>query len=135
MPRFSDASKANLLTCHCGLQHLFNEVIKHYDCSVIDGHRGEADQNSYYLQKKSQLQYPESKHNKTPSRAVDVAPYPIEWHKTDGVYTKEMIFFGGYVMGTAERMGINVRWGGDWNVNMQVGDNKFDDLAHFELRS
>ena len=29
-------------------------------------------------------------------------------------------------------MGIKIRWGGDWDSDTQVNDNKFDDLVHFE---
>ena len=31
-------------------------------------------------------------------------------------------------------MGINLRWGGDWNQNWEVNDNKFDDFPHFEIK-
>jgi hypothetical protein len=31
-------------------------------------------------------------------------------------------------------MGINLRWGGDWDQDWEVKDNKFDDFPHFELR-
>ena len=31
-------------------------------------------------------------------------------------------------------MNINLRWGGDWNQDFQVNDNKFDDFPHFEVR-
>ena len=29
--------------------------------------------------------------------------------------------------------GVEIRWGGDWDSDTQVKDNKFDDLVHFEL--
>jgi hypothetical protein len=31
-------------------------------------------------------------------------------------------------------MGINLRWGGDWNMNFEVDDNQFDDFPHFEIK-
>jgi len=31
-------------------------------------------------------------------------------------------------------MGLKIRWGGDWDMDTQTKDNKFDDLVHFELR-
>ena len=52
------------------------------------------------------MQYPNSKHNKLPSKAVDVAPYPIDWNDPDRFY-----HFAGYVRGIAEGMGIKIRWG------------------------
>ena len=30
-------------------------------------------------------------------------------------------------------MDINLRWGGDWDQDTEVKDNRFDDLGHFEL--
>ena len=45
-----------------------------------------------------------------------------------------MTLFAGFVMGIATGMGIDIRWGGDWNQNDQVKDNKFDDLPHFEVK-
>ena len=32
-----------------------------------------------------------------------------------------------------ETWDIKLRWGGDWNMNFEVDDNKFDDFPHFEL--
>jgi len=31
-------------------------------------------------------------------------------------------------------MGMKIRWGGDWDMDTQTKDNKFDDLVHFELK-
>jgi len=36
-------------------------------------------------------------------------------------------------MGVASQMGIKIRWGGDWDSDGSVCDNKFNDLVHFEL--
>ena len=30
-------------------------------------------------------------------------------------------------------MGIDLRWGGDWDRDTEVRDNTFDDLVHFEI--
>ena len=62
-------------------------------------------------------------------RAVDVAPYPIDWDDTDRFY-----HFAGYVFGIAESMGIHLRWGGDWDSDFTFTDQSFHDLPHFELR-
>ena len=75
MPKYSTISKSRLVTCHQDLQTLFNEVIKYYDCTIVYGHRGEIAQNQAYAEGKSQLKWPNSKHNKWPSLAVDAAPY------------------------------------------------------------
>tara|TARA_R110001592_G_scaffold101043_1_gene286169 strand:- start:56 stop:448 length:393 start_codon:yes stop_codon:yes gene_type:complete len=129
MPRFGKRSIGRLQTCDQKLQELFYEVVKHFDCSVIEGHRGEERQNKAHAEGKSKLKYPNGKHNQTPSIAVDVAPYPIDWSDRDRFH-----YFGGFVLGVAKQMGMNIRWGGDWNQDTQTKDNKFDDLVHFEIK-
>lgn len=128
MPAFGKASQEKLATCDPRLQKVFNEVIKHFDCTVIEGHRGEAAQNKAFAEGKSKLKYPQSKHNKTPSLAADVLPYPIDWNDTN-----RMRYFAGFVVGIAATMGIKIRWGGDWNQNTELKDNSFNDLPHFEI--
>ena len=128
MPSFSEASKRELATCDPLLQAVFEEVIKHFDCTILEGHRGEAKQNAAFNTGKSKVRYPYGKHNAIPSRAVDVSPFPIDWSDRE-----RMTLFAGFVMGIATGKGIRLRWGGDWNQNTQVKDNRFDDLVHFEL--
>lgn len=41
--------------------------------------------------------------------------------------------FIGYVLATAEQMGIKVISSGDWDGDTQVNDQTFNDLFHFEL--
>ena len=134
MPKFSKTSKQRLATCHQDLQTLFNQVINHFDCTILCGHRGEKEQNEHYASGRSKVKWPNGKHNKTPSMAVDAAPYPIDWKDRE-----RMILFAGYVMGVAQvlhdegMIAHRLRWGGDWDRDTEVADNGFDDLVHFEL--
>lgn len=128
MPNYSRKSSEKLGTCDDRLQLIFNEVIKQFDCSILQGHRGEEEQNEKYRNGLSKVQYPNSKHNSLPSLAVDVAPYPIDWNDRE-----RFCYFAGYVKGIASSLGIKLRWGGDWDRDTQVKDNNFDDLPHFEL--
>lgn len=128
MPTFSDQSKQKLLTLHPDLIKVMNEVIKHIDCVILCGHRSEAEQNKAVADGVSKLKWPKSKHNSLPSRAVDVIRYPIDWPDTKGHY-----LFAGFVMGTAKSLGVNLRFGGDWNKNFKASDEDFLDLVHFEL--
>jgi|TARA_R100000656_G_scaffold28389_2_gene24805 peptidoglycan L-alanyl-D-glutamate endopeptidase CwlK len=130
MPKFGKRSMGRLNTCDEDLIALFQEVVKYFDCSVLEGHRGEEKQNKYFNEGKSKLKYPEGRHNKKPSNAVDVVPYPVDWEDRE-----QMSYFAGFVKGVAYKMGIPIRWGGDWNNNNDLKDNNFDDLPHFELRS
>ena len=129
MPRFGSRSKSRLSTCDDRLQDLFKQVVKGFDCTVIEGHRGKEKQNAAYAKGNSKLKYPKGKHNKMPSIAVDVAPYPVDWSDRD-----RFLYFGGYVLGIAKQMGLNIRWGGDWDMDTQTKDNRFDDLVHFEIK-
>ena len=128
MAKFGKKSKMVLSTCEKDLQKVFNEVIKHVDCSVIEGHRSEKRQNELFEKGFTKVKYPNGRHNSYPSRAVDVDPYPIDWDDRERFH-----LFAGFVLATARSMGITLRWGGDWNMNFQVDDNKFDDFPHFEL--
>ena len=129
MAKFGKASKSKLLTCHEDLQTVFNEVIKYVDCSILEGHRSGERQDKLFEEGKTKVKYPNGRHNASPSRAVDVAPYPIDWDDRERFH-----LFAGFVLGIARSMGITLRWGGDWNMNFKVDDNKFDDFPHFELK-
>ena len=128
MPKFSNASEEKLRQCHPDLQRLFHEVVKGFDCKIDCGHRSEEDQNEAYRTNHSSKKFPESLHNSLPSLAVDVLPYPVDWDNL-----KRFYFFGGYVKRTAELMGIDVRWGGDWDGDTVLNDQKFMDLPHYEI--
>tara|TARA_Y100001951_G_scaffold75476_1_gene62453 strand:- start:11 stop:409 length:399 start_codon:yes stop_codon:yes gene_type:complete len=128
MPRFGKKSLKQLETCHANLRKVFVEVVKTVDCSVLEGHRGKDRQDALYKDGKTKVKYPHGRHNEFLSRAADVVPYPIDWEDRERFH-----LFAGFVLGTAKQMGISLRWGGDWNINWFVDDNKFDDFPHFEL--
>lgn len=130
MPKFGSKSKKRLSTAHPKLKKVFNEVIKHVDCSVLEGYRDKETQNRYFEEKKTMVKYPDGRHNKNPSLAVDVVPYPIDWEDRERFH-----LFAGFVLGVASNMGIELRWGGDWDKDWQVHDNRFDDFPHYELVS
>ena len=129
MPKFGKSSKKRLETCDQKLQDVMNEVIKYVDCSILEGHRSEERQNKLFDEGKTKVKYPNGRHNANPSRAVDVTPYPVDWSDRE-----RQTLFAGFVIGIAKSMGINLRWGGDWDQDWQVKDNMFDDFPHFELR-
>ena len=129
MPYFGKKSKERLNTCDSNLQKVFNEVIKHVDCSILEGHREKDRQNKLYKEGKTKVKYPNGRHNRQPSSAVDVTPYPVDWKDRE-----RQTLFAGFVIGVASQMGIKLRWGGDWDQDFQVVDNRFDDFPHFELK-
>ena len=129
MPSFSERSLRRLETCHPDLQRLFHEVVKHVDCMVIFGFRTREEQEQAFEDGNSDKHWPDSLHNKTPSQAVDVAPYPVDWKNEDRFRA-----FGGFVLGVASQMGIPIRWGGDWDGDWDFSDQRLVDQPHFELR-
>ena len=129
MPKFGKRSTKNLSTCHPSLQLIFNEVIKYFDCSIIWGYRGEGDQNKAYHDGRSMKKYPNSMHNKVPSLALDCVPYPGLYRSTK----EDFYFMAGIIKTIAWTYNVRIRWGGDWDCDLDFHDQSFFDLAHFEL--
>ena len=131
MPKFGSKSKERLNTCHPDLITVFNEVIKYYDCTVTCGYRGEEEQNKAFDEGRSKAKFPKGKHNNSPSTAVDVYPYPIDFENYD-----RLSHFAGFVIGIAKTMDIDLRWGRDWKNEFYDKKNDtttFKDYPHFEL--
>ena len=135
MPKFGNRSKSRLATCHDLLQRLFEEVVITFDCTILEGNRPEERQDLLFDQNRSKVKWPNSKHNKSPSMAIDVAPWfskapHVRWDKK---YLPRYYYFAGYVKGIARVMDVPIRWGGDWDDDTILSDQDFNDLVHFEL--
>jgi peptidoglycan L-alanyl-D-glutamate endopeptidase CwlK len=135
MPMFSDESRTKLSTCHMDLQVIFYEVIRCLDCTIIEGHRNELDQDFDFKQGITDFKWPNGKHNILPSNAVDVTINPIDWDNKH-----QLFWFAGYVLGIAEQLKQqgkithSLRWVSDWDINCDIRDEKsLSDLVHFEL--
>lgn len=133
MHTFGAESERQLITCHSDLQRIARDVIQYFDFSVIEGHRGQVDQDADFAKGVSKLKWPDGKHNGIPSKAFDIEPYPIDWSdKPDAI--RRSCYLAGFVMATARRLGIKLRWGGDWNRNDDTRDEHgLRDWGHFEL--
>lgn len=127
MNKFSPISATRLASCHPQLQAVFNKVLEICDCSILCGHRTEAEQNAL-PSTNTQVRFPNSKHNSVPSKAVDATPYPYDEDDRE-----RFSYFAGIVIGVGASMGAAIRWGGDWDKDNELKDNGFDDLMHFEL--
>jgi len=136
MPKFGNTSISRLHTCHPDLIKVLEETIKHYDFTIIFGSRSIEEQFELY---KKGRQFKEGKwvkigktvtnldgkvkksmHNFTPSLAVDIAPYPIDWNNIQRF--KELAVV---VKQAAKTVGVPIVWGGDWK--------SFKDYPHYEL--
>ena len=89
-----------------------------------------ATQQELFKQGKSQKDgiHKPSRHNYYPSLAVDVAPYPIDWKDLRAFAAVAKI-----VQEEAEALGIDIRWGGDWDRDGEWKDERFLDMPHYEL--
>lgn len=128
MPIYSARSINNLTSCDLRLQRVAFEIINYFDITIVCGHRNKEEQDKAFHKGYSKLQWPNSKHNVYPSLAVDIAPYPT-------LYTKKLPFYymAGYFTGIANRMGIKIRWGGDWTRDNDFYNDSWLDIPHFEL--
>lgn len=120
MPSFSKLSSDRLMTCDPRIIRVMQEVIKFYDITILCGHRTEEEQEKAFREGASKLHYPHSRHNKYPSLAVDIAPYPIDW-KDEARFGK----MAGIVLRIAHEMDVPLEWGYDlWGW----------DMPHFQTR-
>jgi len=125
MYRFGKRSKARLKGVKPELVNVLNELVKIMDVTIIEGLRTEERQKELVASGASKTKY--SKHLE--GKAVDLAPYPIDWEDRDRFH-----YMGGMIRGIAKQLNVNVRWGGDWDSDGETKDNGFDDLVHVELR-
>lgn len=133
MANYSRKSRERLETCDPRLQKVFNEVVKTYDNSILEGIRTPERQQMLFDTGKSETL--NSKHiprSDGYSKALDVAPYPIDFENKAKKLAR-FYHFAGYVLRVAEEMGIKIRFGGDWDSDKDFEDQNFDDLVHFEL--
>ncbi len=157
MPAYSKSSLAKLATCDIRLQLICLEVIKHWDHTVVYGHRTKEEQDAAVAAGNSKTPWPNSLHNLTPSRAVDLAPWyatvpngGIDWRTDKEMLVavtkgdtktaleileniKRWMAFTGFVRGVAAAKGIQVRVGADWDGDQQFNDQTLIDLPHVEL--
>lgn len=134
MPSFGESSRIALETCHIGLQQLALEVVKVYDCSVLEGHRDKLMQDIYFHRGFSKVKWPNSKHNLNPSLAIHLVPWfvkkpHIRWSDTAKFYQ-----FSGVVIAVAHRLNLSIRFGGNWDGDEDLHDSEFLDLAHWETQ-
>ena len=131
MSKFGKRSRERLRGVDTKLVNVLNEVVKYFDITIIEGLRSQERQNELVAQGKSKTKF--GKH--VLGKAVDMAPYPIDWESRDDFH-----YLGGFVLGVAAKMGVDIRCGGDLKASSKfqgkrtTKDNSFDDLVHFELK-
>lgn len=120
MNKFGKSSIKRLSECEKSLQMLCESVLQDMDITILCGHRNEADQEAAFKAGTSKLHFPKSKHNSIPSKAVDVAPSPVDWSDIKA-FEKMCKLFEQH----AQKLGIEINLGRDFS---------FKDYPHIELR-
>jgi peptidoglycan LD-endopeptidase CwlK len=123
MPKLSAASQKRLDAAHPLLIKLFKACISDPMCpdfTVLDSQRGRAAQEKAFSAGNSKAHFGQSPHNWTPSIALDVVPYPIDWEDLP-----RFKVLGAFVEAKARELGIPISWGGRWR--------SFKDYPHYEL--
>lgn len=116
---FGPKSLERLSECHPDLQRICNELIKEMNVTVLCGHRNQADQEAAVESGMSREHWPHSRHNSMPSRAVDLAPYPLDWHNIAA-----FVDMCDRIKRIAQELNIPIRQGRDFS---------FLDYPHTEL--
>lgn len=132
----SPTSLQRLSGCHTDLQRLVLVIAERMPIAVVCGYRGQLEQHEAFMDGKSKLDWPNSKHNSVPSLAVDIAPLE---HAESGKMTidwKDTPRFGymvGRMVEIAQTLNIKVRAGADWDGDTEFQDEDLNDFPHFEL--
>jgi len=142
-------------SCCEKLQAVITVVTSFINTTVIEGFRDKAKQDTAILKGASKTPWPNSKHNQKPSLAVDMLPYFTEgvhlrWQnkadllkklKSQDPETLELLntilnlyHFAGIVKGVGMAQGTEIRWGGDWDGDLDFRDQDFDDVPHYEVK-
>jgi len=148
--KYSERSQLAFESLDMRLQRilLYIKNVLEIDHSVLEGHRTKETQDKYYRQvpKITNLKWPNSKHNTFPSKAVDVVPYVriegkrggIHWHDKDirvkEDYYKEMVRFATvFQMVGLLLFQTKITWGGDWDNDYSLMDERWRDYPHLQI--
>jgi len=124
MPKFGKRSLDRLKGVDARLQNVLNELVKIMDVTIIEGVRTKERQEELLKQGATKTKF--SKHIE--GKAVDLAPYPIDWKDRDRFH-----YMCGMIRGIGHMMNVPVRVGADWDSDGETKDNNFDDLVHVEI--
>ncbi len=137
MNYYSERSLAVLDTVHPDLVRVFAHVLPRFNHTPVRGIRDLALQKEYMdigwsktLDSRHlpggglvpDVAYPDL------SWALDARPWPFNDDR------EQLYMFGGFVLGVALELGIELRFGGDWDGDKDLRDQTFFDLWHFEIR-
>lgn len=127
----SDSSIKNLENVHPDLIALVTAVSNLMPLRVLCGYRDQVDQNQAVATGHSTKPWPTSKHNASPSLAVDLC---IEPYNPDDAL--QILYMNAFVMGFGTARGLKLRSGADWNGKFSPSTSPPPkDYFHIELDS
>jgi peptidoglycan L-alanyl-D-glutamate endopeptidase CwlK len=131
---YSFGIKSNLqrATLHPDLQAVLDEAIKTFNYSIDCGWRGKEAQDKAVRDKASKVNWPNSRHNVTPSEAADLLPYPFK--QEDWKDLARFARMMGHVEAAAAKLGIPIELGMDWDMDSKTIDESFKDFPHVQLK-
>lgn len=131
MPKFGERSKQRLEGEHPDLIAIFEDVIKIYNITILKDGGARTRERQAALFAKGATKTMKSLHLPQEdgfAHAVDAAPYPVDWNDRERFY-----YMNGLIRMAAEKRGIKIRQGHDWDGDGDFKDQRFDDLPHTEL--
>jgi len=144
--RFGARSQANLRGVHHELVNVVSDalLISTVDFAVIEGLRTYARQRELYSQGRTKIGNivtwtMSSKHMAQADgfgHAVDLLPVNPATGKIDAGswnYRAGFVEIANSMFEAADRLGVKIRWGKDWNMNGKAGEKGETDSPHFEL--
>ena len=128
--KFSERSLSRLLAVDTRLATCVKVALKSvpFDVTVLCGHRTEEQQDEAVRLGRSKVRFPRSKHNSLPSKAVDIAPYPVDWNDLN-----RFALLAGAMYAAAYDRGLKIRWGGNFDRDADIYEQRFIDAPHFEV--
>ena len=139
MNQFVPKSKEHLDTCRAEIRQLAYAALPLFDHSITEGHRPESEHAAHVAAGRSKVSWAKSKHSHIPSDAWHAVPYPVIWPESKTDFEGKMkayarfYFLAGIYKALAHEMGVEIRWGGDWDSDNDFFDQTFNDLSHYEL--
>lgn len=156
---FGESSTKQYNTLHPDLKIILDHVISvcEVDFSLLEGYRSPEKQFGYFKQGRKQNSSGEwivtepskvitnvdgyknvGKHNHYPSTAIDINVYvpdkpELIWDKVHLTYIAANMVRIADQLYKEGKITHKLRWGGNWDGDGDLADNKLYDLPHFEL--
>lgn len=134
MFKFGNTSEKKLKLTNNTLELIARKVLSRsvIDFGITHSYRTLEEQNELFKKGASKIDgiNKKSMHNYNPSNAIDIVCYvdgKVTWEKDYYVFVAGMFIFA------AKEMGVEIRWGGNFDMDNDILEQDFNDLCHFEI--